>query len=64
MTSIDIILLIFIILIISAFITVVILIHRKLNRMRDDVNYLNSRLKQEERLNARHRAGYKEYPLA
>ena len=60
----DIILLIFIILIISAFITIVILIHRKLNRMRDDVNYLNSRLKQEERLNARHRAGYKEYPLA
>jgi hypothetical protein len=32
--------------------------------MQDNINYLNNKIKQEERLNARRRAGYTEYPLA
>jgi cell division protein FtsL len=36
----------------------------KYRNMQDNINYLNNKIKQEERLNARRRAGYTEYPLA
>ena len=38
--------------------------YHKMRNMQDNIRYLNNKIKQEERLNARHRAGYKEYPLA